>query len=103
MAKTYGYGSSRPSAATPARPGNSGGGTAGSRVVGIPEWDRVVLDEVDDVDWSGGVYSCSREVRQVVWQGESMAQLELGESPHWGRRSAAVGRREDQYGRGEQR
>ena len=28
--------------------------------------DRIVLDEVDDVDWPGGGYSCSREVGQEV-------------------------------------
>ena len=32
-----------------------------------------------------------------------MAQLEFDERPQWSHRSAAVGRREDQCGRGEQR
>ena len=48
MPETYGYGS-------------SSAGTAGSRVVGSPECVRTVLDGVDDVDWSDGVYSCYRE------------------------------------------
>ena len=51
--------------------------TAGWRVVGISEWDRIVLDEVDDVDWPGGGYSYSREVRQEVRQRGGMSQLKL--------------------------
>ena len=73
-AGTFGYKSSA-SAPTFARPGDSCGGTAGSYVVGSPECGHVELDEVDDVDWSGGVYSCSRERAQVVRQREGMAQL----------------------------
>ena len=66
MAETHGYGSSDP---TLARPGHSGGETAGSRVVESLEWDCAILDEVDDVHWSGGVYSCSREGARVVCHG----------------------------------
>ena len=58
VAETHGYGSSDP---TFARPGNSCGETAGSRVVESSEWDCTVLDESDDVDWTGGGCSCSRE------------------------------------------
>ena len=69
-AGTYGYRSTSTSAPTFARPGNSCGGTAGSRVVGSPECGHIALDEVDDVDWSGGVYWCSREGAQVVRRNE---------------------------------
>ena len=72
---------------TLAEPGNSCRGTAGSCVVGSPEGGRVSLDRVDDVDWSGGANSCSRKGAHVVWQRESMAQLELDESLRWCRRS----------------
>ena len=65
-------------------------------LLGSPEWDHIVLDEVDDVDWPGDGYS-------VVRQRGGMTQLELDESLRWGRRSAVVGRREDQYGCGEER
>ena len=41
------------------------------------EWHRTMLDEVDDVDWPGGGYFSSREVRQVEWQWASMGHLEL--------------------------
>ena len=81
--------------------------------VGLKQLDRALLafqngivlcwTKVDDVDWPGGGYSCSREVRQVVRQRGGMPQLKLrDESRRWGRQSAAVGGREDQYGRGEQ-
>ena len=103
VAETCENGSKSACAPTLAKPGNSWFETAGSRVVGISEWDRIVPDEVDDVDWPGGGYSCSREVRQEVRQGGGMPQLKLrDESRRWGRQSAAVGGREDQYGRGEQ-
>ena len=92
VAETFGYGSSSTSAPTLARPGNSYDGTAGSRVVASPGCGRITLEEVDDVDWPGGVYSCSRKDAQVVWQQEYMAQLELDASLRWGRRSAAVSR-----------
>ena len=72
---------------TLAEPGNSCRGTAGwivLCVVGSPECGRITLDRVDDVDGSIGGYACSREVAQVVWQRESMAQLELDESLRWG-------------------
>ena len=62
-------------APTFARPGNGCGGTAGSYVLGSPECGHIALDEVDDVDWSGGVFWCSREGAQVVRQREGMAQL----------------------------
>ena len=42
LAETHGYGSSDP---TLARPGNSGGETAGSRVVESSQWDCAILDE----------------------------------------------------------
>ena len=58
VAETYGYGSSSASAPTLANPGNGCFETAGSRVVGSSERDRTMLDEVDDVDWPGGGYSC---------------------------------------------
>ena len=65
-----------------------------------------MLDEIDDVDWPGGRYLCSREGVQVVWQRRGMAQLKLDESLRWSRQSAAVRIRDecrDQYGCGEQR
>ena len=103
MPETYENGSKSACAPTLAKPGNSWFETAGSRVVGMSEWDRIVLDKVDDVDWPGGGYSCFWEVRQVVRQRGGMSQLKLlDESRRWGRQSAAVGGREDQYGRGEQ-
>ena len=37
-----------------------------------PDRDRVGLDELDEVDWLGGGYSCSREVAQVVWPNWSL-------------------------------
>ena len=74
VAETHGYGSSDPAHA---RPGNSCGGTAGSRVVEWSEWDCPMLDEADYIDWTGGGYSCSRDVGQMDWQQEGMAQLEL--------------------------
>ena len=70
VAETHGYGSSDP---TLARPGHSGGETAGSRVVESSEWDCAILDEADDVHWSGGVYSCSREGARVVCHGSRNA------------------------------
>ena len=101
--ETYENGSKSACAPTGAKRGNSWFETAGWRAVGMSEWDRIVLDKVDDVDWPGGGYSCSREVRQVVRQRGGMSQLKLrDESRRWNRQSAAVGRREDQYGRGEQ-
>ena len=65
-----------------------------------------MLEEVDDVDWPGGGYSCSREVAHVAWQRGDMAQLELDESLRCGRQPAAVRRRDEctnQYEPGEQR
>ena len=75
--------------------------------VGLKQLDDALLEfqigivlcwtKVDDVDWPGGGYSCSREVRQVVRQRGGMPQLKLrDESRRWGRQSAAVGGREDQ-------
>ena len=76
-AKTYENVSKSACAPTLAKPGNSWFETAGSRVVGISEWDRIVLEEVDDVAWPGGGHSCSWEVRQVVRQRGGMSQLNL--------------------------
>ena len=90
VTETFGYGSSSASAPTLARSGSSYAGTAGSRVVASPGCGRITLEEVDDVDWSGGVHSCSREGAQVVWQQEYMTQLELDASLLRSRRSAAV-------------
>ena len=59
MAETCGYGSNNASAPTLANPGTHGFGTAGSRVVERSERDRTMLDEVDDVDWPGVVFSGS--------------------------------------------
>ena len=57
MADPCGYGSTSASGApTLARPGNSCCETAGSRVVESSDWDRIVLDKLDDVDWPGGGY-----------------------------------------------
>ena len=50
VAEAHGYGSNSASAPTLTKLGNSCFETAGSRVVGSSERDRVVLDEVDDVD-----------------------------------------------------
>ena len=68
------------SAPTFARPGNSCG-KAGSYVVGSPECGHIALDEVDDVDWSGGVYSCFREGAQVVRQREGISALRADDPP----------------------
>ena len=51
--ETYENGSKSACAPTLAKPGNSWFETAGWRVVGISEWDRILLDEVDDVDCRG--------------------------------------------------
>ena len=88
---------------TLARPGNSCGETAGSRVVDSS-------DEVDDVDWTGGGHSWSREVGRMDWHQERMAQLELrDESLRWVRQVVVKVRDEwvrdecrDQHGRGDQ-
>ena len=62
-----GWVSNSASAPTLARPGNGCFETAaGLRVVGSSERESMVLDEMDDVDWTGGGHSCSREVAQVV-------------------------------------
>ena len=39
--------------------------------------DCATLDEVDDVDWTGGGYSCSRASRQMNWQQGGMARPKL--------------------------
>ena len=52
-------------------------GTAGSRVVRNSEWDRSLLEEIDDIDWPGGGHSCVREVRQMGRHQERMGQLEF--------------------------
>ena len=87
--------------------GVNGFGTVGSRFVGSSEWVRIMLDEVDDVDWPGGEQSSSREVRQVQRQRRSMSQLEFrDESVRLGRQPAVVTKRDEcrgQYERGEQR
>ena len=59
--------------------------TAGSRFVESSERDRVVLDDVDAVEQSGGGYLCSREGAQVLWQRGGMAQLVFDKSLRWGR------------------
>ena len=41
----------------------------------VQKWDCAVLDEADDVDWTGGGYSCSREGGQMDRQQGGMAQL----------------------------
>ena len=44
-----------------------------------------MLNEVDDIDWTGGGYSCSGEVGQMDWQQEGVVQLKLrDESLRWG-------------------
>ena len=102
VAETHGYGSSDPAHA---RPGNSCGGTAGSRVVEWSEWDCPMLDEADYIDWTGGGCSCSRDVGEMDWQQVGMAQLELRDESLRGRRQAVVRKRDEcreQYGRGDQ-
>ena len=49
VAETFGYRSSSANAPTLASLGNSCRETAGSCVVGSPEWGRTALDEVHDV------------------------------------------------------
>ena len=63
------------------------------------------MDEADDVHWSGGVYSCSREGARVVRHGSRNA------CPNWSFERLRRGRQavirtsdecRDQYGRGDQ-
>ena len=67
--------------------------------------NEIMLDEVADVEWTGGGYSCSREVGQVDWQQGCMAQLVLrDESLRWGRHAVVSGSDEcrEQHARADQ-